>query len=471
MPTTDTRILALDLGTSSARALILDGTATPLPGALARHQVEPAYADDGAATLDLDDYVDGLFGCVDSLDLSGVEAVVISSQWHSIVALDNAGMPLTPIVPWVDTRSVPRRVGTAFDEAGFHRRTGTWLHRLYWTRRIPWLRSVLGSSAYRFAGVADLVLERLTGSPVTSVSMASGTGLLDLTSGRYDAEALDIAGVPPDRLPSIVPGSWTGRLTDEFARRWPGLAGVPVYPPTGDGAASNIGTGGSDASTAAVTVGTSAAVRVTHPIDDARALPWELWRYRVDDRRAVTGTAFSAAGNMYAWLTGLLGPAPELDGIPPGSTRVIAVPFHAGTRPPATVPSGSGVYFNLSFDDRPADLIAASLQGAALEVDIGLRMLDELFGRSLAVVLGGGGAHASNWWRYCLAATFGRPVTLCSEAEVGARGAAAVALGLTPAPAGDTITPSGADVSRVTALKKPYAELRALAVQASTIGR
>ncbi|HEU4948100.1 MAG TPA: FGGY family carbohydrate kinase [Kribbella sp.] len=476
MPRTEGRILALDLGTSSGRALVLSPDAWPVPGALARHKVLPTYGKEGEATLELEDYIEGVLSCIDSLDragrLDGVSDIVLSSQWHSIVALDSSGTALTPVVPWVDTRSVPRRVPGDFDEHAFHARTGVWLHRLYWTRRIPWLRAELGTAAARFAGLPDLVLERLTGERVTSVSIASGTGTLNLATGRYDDEALAVAGVSADRLPTIVPAAWTGSLSAEFARRWPALAGVPIHPPTGDGAASNVGSGAYDETTVAVTVGTSAAVRVVHPVEDAPELPWELWRYRVDDERAVTGMAFSAAGNLYAWLAGVLhldAEHNEPTGVEVGSSRVIAIPFQAGTRPPETVPSGSGVYFGLSFDETGADLLAASLQGASLEIDRGLRMLDSLFGRELDVVLGGGGIHASAWWRHCLTATFARSAEVCAEPEVGARGAAAVALGLSPSPGGETLAPDQADVLRVAALRPRYEQLRELAVQASAL--
>ncbi|GAA1145109.1 gluconokinase [Kribbella jejuensis] len=473
MTRSDGRILALDLGTSSARALVLrESDASPIPGALARHKISPAYGHDGSATLDLHEYVEGLLGCLDELEqnghLSGIGSIVLSSQWHSIVALDNKGAARTPVITWADTRTVEIGLSTSFDEQAFHARTGTWLHRLYWTRRIPWL--LASDSPAAFAGLPDLVLERLTGERVTSVSVASGTGTLDLATGAYDAEALEIAGVTADRLPPIVPTGWTGRLSKEYERRWPGLVGVPVHPPTGDGAASNVGTGGYDVGTAAVTVGTSAAVRVVHPIENSPELPWELWRYRVDDKRAVTGVAYSAAGNLHAWLTGVLRlQSDEPLGVELGGTHAIAIPFMAGTRPPANVPGGSGVYFGLSFDDNPADLLAAALQGASLEIDRGLRQLDALFNRKLDVVLGGGGIDASEWWRRCLTATFARPTTVCAEPEVGARGAAAVALGLSPAPGGKHLTPTPDDVDRIATLRTRYEALRELAVQASAI--
>jgi gluconokinase len=460
------------LGTSSARALVLnEDNAAPIPGALARHKISTDYGQGGSATLDLHEYVEGLLGCLDELQQNGhlenIGSIVVSSQWHSIVALDNKGGAVSPVITWADTRAVDLGLRKSFDEQAFHARTGTWLHRLYWTRRIPWLLS--SGSPAAFAGLPDLVLERLTGERVTSVSIASGTGTLDLARGVYDEEALEIAGVTADKLPQIVPTGWTGTLSTEYARRWPGLVGVPVHPPTGDGAASNVGTGAYEAGTAAVTVGTSAAVRVVHPIENAPELPWELWRYRVDDKRAVTGMAFSAAGNLHAWLTDVLRlDSDEPTGVEIGTSDAIAIPFMAGTRPPANVPGGSGVYFGLSFDDTPAELLAAALQGASLEIDRGLRALDALFG-DLDVVLGGGGIDASQWWRRCLTATFARPTTVCAEPEVGARGAAAVALGLSPEPGGEHLTPDAEDVARVATLRPRYEALRELAVQASTL--
>ncbi len=161
MTKTDGRVLALDLGTSSARALVLSASdASPVPGGLARYKISPNYATGGSATLDLHEYVEGLLGCLDELQQNGhlddIGAIVLSSQWHSIVALDNNGSALTPVITWADTRSVELDLGSSFDEHAFHARTGSWLHRLYWTRRIPWLLSE-GSPA-GFAGLPDLVL-------------------------------------------------------------------------------------------------------------------------------------------------------------------------------------------------------------------------------------------------------------------------------------------------------------------------
>src|SRR3990170_4670303 len=138
-------ILALDLGTSSVRGLVLDDTAAPVPGAWARRSVEVAVDDSGAATLDAAAYLAALVDCLDELDaagrLDGVRLVAESAQWHSVVPLDKAGAPLGPLVTWLDTRPTPPPGATGpADQDAFHERTGAWWHRFYWTVKLPWLR-------------------------------------------------------------------------------------------------------------------------------------------------------------------------------------------------------------------------------------------------------------------------------------------------------------------------------------------
>ncbi|MFD0788178.1 carbohydrate kinase, partial [Micromonospora azadirachtae] len=91
-------ILALDLGTSSVRGLVLDEDTQPVPGALARRKVMLAVGDDGTGTLEGRAYLAGLVECLDELAESGhlrdVELVAVSGQWHSVVPLDAAGEPL-----------------------------------------------------------------------------------------------------------------------------------------------------------------------------------------------------------------------------------------------------------------------------------------------------------------------------------------------------------------------------------------
>lgn len=459
------RVLALDLGSSSVRALVCDADARPLPGLLARRAIHLRQSDDGAGELDADAYVAALVGCIDHLAASGalhgVGLVATASQWHSVLAVARDGTPVSPVLTWIDTRAQPTRVPD--DPESFHQRTGAWVHSLYWTAKVPWLRERVGTSAARFVGLPDYVRGVLLGDDATSLSMASGAGLLDLRGRCWDAEALDLAGLSSDRaeLPTLDDTPRT--LAPAWRRRWPALQEALWYPAVGDGAASNLGSGCTRPDAVAVTVGTSAALRVVHASDTPPPSP-TVWRYRVDADRLVSGIAFSGGGVLHAWAVELLRLDPSAEPrVPPGTSGLLAVPLHAGSRPPGTAPPGSGLVAGLSLDTSADEFLAATMEGVALEVERALIGLEKLFGTSLEVVLGGGAVHASPWWQRAFAATFDRPVRIAEDPEVGARGAAALALGLElPRPVKE-VCPDPEAAARMAQVRTRYAELRSLA--------
>ncbi len=458
------RVLALDLGSSSVRALVCDAAARPIPGLLARQPIQLRQTDDGAGELDADAYVAALVACLDDLQaagaLDGVELVATSSQWHSVLAVGSDGSAVSPVLTWIDTRARPTHAPA--DPAAFHERTGAWVHPLYWTAKVPWLRARLGSSAVRFVGLPDYVRGVLLGDDATSLSMASGAGMLDLRGRCWDTEALELAGLSPDAAELPALDDTPRALAPRWHRRWPALRQALWYPAVGDGAASNLGSGCSRPDAVAVTVGTSAALRVVHSSDHPPPSP-TVWRYRVDADRLVSGIAFSGGGVLHAWAVQLLRLDPDAEpGIPPGTSGLLAVPLHAGSRPPGTAPPGSGLVAGLSLDTSADEFLAATMEGVALEAERALATLEKLFGTSLDVVLGGGAVDASPWWQRAFAATFDRPVRIADDREVGARGAAALALGLDlPRPV-DEVRPDPEDAARMAQVRTKYAALRAL---------
>jgi gluconokinase len=436
------RVLALDMGTSSARAMVLAGGR---PGQLARRPVRLTMADHGTGTVDGRAYQAALVECIDELQaagaLDGVDLVATSGQWHSLVPVDGHGDPLGPVLTWLDTRPAPApgAAGPA-DPKDFHQRTGTWWHSLYWTVRVPWLRERLDSPVGRFLGLPELILADLLDEAPMSVSMASGAGMLDLATMRWDAEACELAGVDPAELPELAPPGWRGRLRPAYARRWPALREAGWAQPTGDGAASNFGSDCADERRAAVTVGTSAAVRMvqqTAPDLPMTPLPETLWRYRVDHDCVVTGAAYSAGGNLFSWATSTLrlpeGPELEaaLERIEPGS-GAWADPRFAGDRPPGTAAAGSGELRGIGLTTTAVELWAGLMDGVCRLVARDLAELETTRthpGQYVDVVLAGRAVAASPWWRRAFRAALApRGVADLAEPEVGALGAARVAV-------------------------------------------
>lgn len=435
------RVLALDLGTSSVRALVTDGQARPLPDAAARRRVELRVAADGQGDLDADAIVDAISACIDELHegghLGGVGLAAVSCFWHSLLGVDQAGRPVTAVLTWADARAteIAAAQRDRVDAAALHRRTGALPHATYWTAKAPWLLAQSGTAPHRLMGMSEYLTARLLDDGGASVSMASGTGLLDLNDCDWDAEAVTLAGVTAAQVPPVLPRGWAGRLGAAARRRWPDLAGARWTPVLGDGAAANLGAGAADAGRVAVTVGTSAAIRMIGGTADA-PLERRLWRYRVDHDRVITGSAYSAGGNLHQWArdTLALSDQQDLDAalaeVPPGGHGVTVLPYHAGSRPPLDLPGGSGVIAGLSLATRPVEILAATLEAVGFSLADGYDALCGMLDTPPAVLATGGGLRASAWLRQTLADVLDRPVRLVREPEASARGAAAASLGI-----------------------------------------
>jgi gluconokinase len=199
-----------------------------------------------------------------------------------------------------------------------------------------------------------------------------------------------------------------------------------------------VGQGCVDPSRAAVTVGTSAAVRLIQPAPAGQALPplpHGLWRYRVDHDHVVTGVAYTSGGNLFAWARRelRLPESAELDAalarIRPGG-GLPADPRFGGDRAPGHAPAGNGQLRGLSFGTRAVEIVAGLMAGVCRLVATDLVELESTVDDPLEVVLGGGALAASAWWRRSFAASLApRRVRYQPDPEIGAAGAARVALG------------------------------------------
>jgi gluconokinase len=443
----DGRVLALDLGTSSVRALVFGDRGGAVPGLLARRPTHLDISDEGKAELDPDGVLAAIGECLDELagqaGLDGVEHVAVSCAWHSVIAVGGDGRRLTGALTWADTRAAPLvpELRSRGDLDRLQAATGARPHTLYWTVKLPWLVRELSPAPARYLGLAEYVTGTLLGDDSASASMASGTGLLELATATWDAQALELAGVDERTLPKVAPADWTGRLQPEVARRWPALAEATWHPAIGDGAASNVGAGCVSPDRVAINLGTSAAIRAVQPADQAAPLHRDLWRYLVDHHTVVTGAAFSGAGNLYAWLRQVTSLPDEgsleeeLAKVPPGSRGVVVMPYHAGSRPPLDLAAGSGAITGLSLATTAVEILSATLEAVCYRLAAGYEALASSMAKDPEVVASGGAIVASPWWQQTLAEVLGRPVRLVDEPEASARGAALVATGQTADPA------------------------------------
>jgi gluconokinase len=444
-------IVALDVGSSSVRALAFDARGRGL-GLECQEAYEPETTPDGGVTIDADRLVELSAAMLDGLlaalgpRAAEVAAVATSTFWHTLVGVGADDRPLTPIYSWADTRSAGavEALRARVDEKAYHARVGCRLHTSYLPARLWWLRDE-ASDAYRavrrFMSFGEYLGLRLFGELRTSVSMASGTGLFDQWARRWDAPILEVLSLEPERLGPIVDLDRPFRgLRPEFARRWPALAKVPWLPALGDGACSNVGAGCTRRTQAALMVGTSGAMRVCLTAESV-TIPDGLWCYRVDGRRLLLGGSLANGGSLYAWLTETLRlPAAEeaeraVAAMAPDAHGLTMLPFLAGERSLGWVADARAAIVGLSLATAPTAILRAGLETVAYRFAMIHERLREGCPDLEEIVATGGALLASPAWTGIMADALGVPLTPSTEAEGSSRGAALLAseaLGLIP---------------------------------------
>jgi gluconokinase len=433
-------VIALDVGTSSARATLYDAAGRPVAGRFHRVAYEPALTPDGGVEHDPGRLLDAVAACLDGVqrgDATDVRAVGVTTFWHGLLGFDGADRPTTPLYTWADTRGQAEvgRLRAELDEAALHARTGCHLHASYWPAKLRWLARARPDEARRVArwGSAGELLElAFFGEAATSVSAASGTGLFDQTRLAWDPEALAAAGLPPERLFRLCDRDEPRRgLRAPWAGRWPALARIPWFPAVGDGAASNVGSGCVDPSRVALNVGTSAALRIV--TDSPAPPPPGLWRYRLDRRRAMVGGATSEGGNVYAWCRAVLRLPDEdleaaLASLPPAGHGLTVLPHLAGERAPGWRPGRTGTIAGLRLDTTPLQIARALLEAVALRLALVYGLLAPRAAPGHAIVASGAGLARSRVWTQIVADALGQPIIRSPEPEATSRGAALLAL-------------------------------------------
>ncbi len=396
------RVLALDVGTSSVRAQVFG------PAAAER---KPARVDYVGET-DADRLVRATRKAIRDCDAGRVDARGASCFGHSLVAIGRDAEPLTPVLGWRDTRSAAAAewLARAVDPDAVHARTGCHVHTSYWPAKLVWLAQEhprLFRQA-RFVSFADYLYGRLLRTEVpASVSLASGTGLLDLHTLTWDEELLGVLGIGADRLPEI---------SDEPVRGW--------YPALIDGACSNVGAGCVGQQRAALMVGTSGALRTVYETELPQPRPG-LFLYRLDGSRVVEGGALSDGGNLYHWLTGTVKDAPgSLAGRDPESHGLTFLTLLGGERSPGWHPHASGAIGGLTLDTTALDLRQAALEGIAFRFAEVIELMPEVE----EVVATGGALLKDPDWVQIMADALARPVTLSRVKEASLRGAAVLTL-------------------------------------------
>ncbi|CAM5452562.1 glycerol kinase GlpK [Frigidibacter albus] len=368
-------ILALDQGTTSTRALIVDagGRARALLSRPHR-QILPRP---GWVEHDPEELTANLLACIDAAAPEAPLAAGLANQGESCLAWEaGTGRPVSPVIVWQDARTAElcARLRAEGAEALTLAAAGLPLDPYFSASKLGWLlrenpeaRALAAAGRLRLGTTDAFFLERLTGRFVTDITTASRTSLMNLERGEWDAELCALFGVPVECLPQIVPSLGAfGTL--------PG--GLPLTASLVDQQAALYGHGCRAPGDAKITFGTGAfALAVTGALLRPAAggpLPTVAWQKAgAHPVHALEGGVYCASSAVnWARGLGLFSDFQEIADFiaPPAIDRGLAfVPALTGLACPHWDRAARGAWLGLSLDELPCrhDAGAAGGRGAA----------------------------------------------------------------------------------------------------------
>ncbi|NLV74871.1 MAG: xylulokinase [Chloroflexi bacterium] len=446
-------LIGIDIGTTSARALIIDALGNPVATAANDYPMatpQPLWAEQNPA-----DWWQAVCQAVPrAIHMAGIQAqeiraVGLTGQMHGMVLLDESGEVVRPCIMWNDQRTAEECawIMDTFGRERFLEITrnpalpGFTAPKLVWMRRHE---SDHYARARHLLLPKDYIRYRLTGDYATEVSDASGTVLLDVAKRAWSGELLDKLEIPREWIPHCVESPVITGTVSAVAAQATGLpAGVPVVGGGGDQAASAIGNGIVEPGLVSVTLGTSGVVfaYADEPSSDPQGR-LHTFCHAVPGKWHMMGVALSSGGSL-RWLRDTLAHSEvhvasltgqdayelitaEAAQAPAGSDGLLFTPYLTGERAPHADPTVRGTFFGLTVRHDRRHMARAVLEGVAYSLRDSLEIFREL-GISIREVRGGGGGARSLLWRQILADVFGTELTTVNVTDSTVYGAALLA--------------------------------------------
>jgi Sugar (pentulose and hexulose) kinases len=470
-----TYILSIDIGTSSVRAALYDMKGEMLPETFVKNERTLTATEDGGAEIDAEEALEQIERAIDGVlrkakKIEGdIRAVAASSFWHSLLGIDRSGWPTTKVFGWADTRSraFVAELRKKLDEQAVHNRTGARFHPSFWPAKLLWLRrtfpevfketskwlsfsdfvalrffaastvEMIGAELDESGGHLSMLSRKwdLEAGCLTSVSMASATGIFDIRRNEWDAELLKFLKLKPENLPRIVErDARTFSLNEEYAERWKRLKDAEWFLAIGDGAANNIGAGCVRKTKAALMIGTSGAMRVAFRGNVPERIPEGLWCYRIDRKRVIIGGALSDGGGLYRWLKDNFRlkkdddeTEREIERRAPDGHGLVFLPFLAGERSTGYHENAQGAILGLKTANDFIDIVQAALESVAYRFAEIFDQLNDV-AKIREIVASGGALRESPVWTQIIADTLAKNLHLPDVREASSRGAVLLAL-------------------------------------------
>jgi glycerol kinase len=436
------RLLVIDEGTSSTRAMLFDASGACL--ALAQEPLNTRFPELGWVEQDAAEIWRLTLAVARQVvaragGAGAISGIGITNQRETLVCWDRrSGEPLAPAIVWQDRRTaaICAELKDAGHEEACQVKTGLLLDPYFSASKIGWalhhwpqLREAGGNLC---VGTVDswLVFKLTGGLHVSDATNASRTALMDISAG-WDDGLLDLFGVPRGALPEICDsaGRFGATLPDHFG------GAIEICGIAGDQQAAAIGQACFETGETKATYGTGAFILsqagTTPPRSSNRLLSTIAWQLGGKRHYALEGSLF-VAGRMVQWLRdelGILAAAPDSEALARSvadSGGVQVVPAFTGLGAPHWDPDARAAVLGLTLGSGRAQIVRAALEAVANQTGE-LQRAFAADGVSWSSLRIDGGMAANGFLAQDLADLLGLQVQRPANVETSALGAAMLA--------------------------------------------
>ncbi len=422
-------VLAVDLGTGGPKVAVVT-----VSGRIVAHAAEPValhLLEGGGAEQDPTEWWTSVCSAARTvmaapgIDPAALIGIGCTAQWSGTVAVGEDDAALARALIWMDSRgnaAIRRAAGGTVNVLGYDPRK-----LLRWVQvtggapglsgkdpvsHILFLRDAF-PDVYRrtatFLEPVDYLTLRLTGRTCASFDSIAAHWVTDnraIDRVVYDDKLLEWSGLDRSKLPELVPpNTIVGAVTDAAAADLGIPAGLPVASGSGDVHSAVFGSGAVADFGAHLYIGTSSWIsahvpfKKTAPTSNVASIPAALaGRYLIADEHETAGACLTFLRDNL----GLAGDFEEMnalvDGVAPGSGRVLFTPWLNGERSPVDDHTVRGGFHNLSLSTTRAQMVRAVFEGVAYNSRWLLDAVEKFAGRRLdPLAFIGGGANSDQW--------------------------------------------------------------------------
>ncbi|MBI2730260.1 MAG: gluconokinase [Sphingobacteriales bacterium] len=431
--------LGIDIGTGSVKAVLINvkgETVLTAQQHYPMHEPEPGFREQ-----DADIVKDATFTVIKEIigksnQPDKIKSICFSAAMHSIMAVDEKGKPLTPLLLWSDTRSTEESDDIKYskDATIIYQRCGTPVHPMLPLTKIKWLKQnerEIFAKTHKFISIKEYICFHLLGKYIVDYSVASATGMFDLLALKWNKLALDYAGIGYELLSEPIPTSaYSNKWNEHIPQELNLPSDIMLVIGSSDGCFANVGSHVIPNRDLAVTIGTSAAVRITSPepfFDTAES----IFNYVLATNLYISGGASNNGGNVMNWLKQFLKDESLTEAkilekaftVDAGSEGLIILPYLYGERAPVWDAKARMIVYGMQAHHTADHFCRAMIEGVVMNLySIAEKLIKQQ--PSINRVIASGGFIQSPLWLQLTADVFNLPVHILDNADASALGAA-----------------------------------------------